>query len=140
MFKNLNHQEGDAHITCRQRMSAREAILFHVECLQLFGLVIIIKFQISVAAALQPLQGDIVPPTDLSFQLGVRCANLCDCMIGGKTVLFKPGINVLFIFLQLADVFDGALQDSTFVLVAIWHKTGNLIDTLVDGFTPPTFH
>jgi hypothetical protein len=35
----------------------------------------------------------------------------------------------------LADVLDGTLQNGTLVLVAVRHKTGNLVDPFIDCLT-----
>jgi hypothetical protein len=56
-------------------------------------------------------------------------------MVSRETVLLKPLIDVLLLFLELANIFDGALQNGTLVLVAVWYETGNLVDSLVDSFT-----
>lgn len=69
------------------------------------------------------------------LQLLVRSADLIDGMVSRETVLLKPLIDVLLLFLELANIFDGALQNGTLVLVAVWYETGNLVDSLVDSFT-----
>jgi hypothetical protein len=47
---------------------------------------------------------------------------------------------VLLLFLELADVFDGALEYGALVLVAVWHEAGDLIDAFIYGLTTPTLN
>jgi hypothetical protein len=40
----------------------------------------------------------------------------------------------------LVDVFDGPLEYRALVLVAVRHKTSNLVDALINGFTTSAFN
>lgn len=61
-------------------------------------------------------------------------------MIDSQGVLLEPVVDGLLLFLELADILDGTLQDRTLILVAVWHKARDLVDAFVDGFTATSFN
>lgn len=83
--------------------------LLHVKSLQLFCLVVVVELEAGLAAALQPLQRNVVASSDFGLQLLVRCTDLADGVASGDTVLLEPLIDVLLLFLELADVLNGPL-------------------------------
>lgn len=83
--------------------------LLHVESVQLFCLLVVVELEAGLAAALQPLQGNVVASTDFGLQLLVRCTDLADGVAGGDTVLLEALVDVLLLLLELADVLNGPL-------------------------------
>jgi hypothetical protein len=106
-----------------------------VEGIEFFGLFVVVELEASIAAALKPLGCDCIAPADLLLQLLVGGTDLVDGVIGSEAVLLEPLIDVLLLFLELANIFDGPLQDSTLILVTVWYEAGDLVDSLVDSFT-----
>lgn len=120
--RNLNH------------LTKLALLLQPLEGVEFFGLLVVIELEASIAAALKPLGSDRVAPADLLLQLLVGSADLVYGVIGRKAVLLEPLIDVFLLFLELANVFDGALQNGALVLVTVWYKAGDLVDSLVDSF------
>jgi hypothetical protein len=110
-------------------------LLQPLEGIEFFGLLVVIELEAGIAAALKPLGSDSVATANLLLQLLVGGTDLVDGVIGREAVLLEPLIDVLLLFLELADIFDGALQDSALVLVTVWYEAGNLVDSLIDSFT-----
>lgn len=61
-------------------------------------------------------------------------------MISSQAVLLELFVDVLLFFLKLQDIFNGALEYRTLVLIAVWYKTGNLVDTFINSFAATTFN
>jgi hypothetical protein len=141
MFKIPNHRKRgrrDDRSTCKVAKQKRK--LLQIEGLQFLCLLVVIELEAGVAAALEPLKSDVVASADLGFQLLVGCANLADGVIGCQTVLFESLVDVFLLFLKLTDILDGPLEYGALVLVAIWHKAGDLVDAFINGLTTSTFH
>jgi hypothetical protein len=61
-------------------------------------------------------------------------------MISSQTVLLKLLIDVLLFFLELENIFNRTLEDRALVLIAVRHKTSNLVDTFINSFAAATFN
>lgn len=120
----------------RTRSLADLVCLLHpLKGLEFFGLLVVVELQAGIAAALEPLGSDGIASADFLLQLLVGSADLVNGMVGCEAVLLEPLVDVLLLFLKLANVFDGALQNGTLVLIAVWYEAGDLVDSLVDSLT-----
>lgn len=108
--------------------------------LEFLRFLIVIKLQAGIAAALQPLGGDVTTAVHFNLQFRILRADLIDGMTGGHIVLLPSLAHGLLLVVQLADVLDGTLQDGPLVLVTIGDETRDLINALVDGLATSAFH
>jgi hypothetical protein len=75
----------------------------------------------------------------LSLELVTASTQLCDGLFG-EEFLQSPLLDILlFVFLQLCNELDGALQDGTFIFLTAWNDLGQLVDALVDSLSPTAF-
>jgi hypothetical protein len=80
-------------------------------------------------------------PGSLAFSLELIAtgAQLRNGLLREK-LLECPLFNILlFVFLELGDELDSALQDGALVLLAAWDDFGQLVDALVDGLSSAAF-
>lgn len=93
-------------------------------------------------ALCDPLPGFEFPEEALAFlfELVVGSTKLRNGLLR-KQLLERPLLDVLlFVLLKLSDEMASTLENGALVLFAAGHDLGKLVDTLVDGFTAPTFH
>lgn len=101
---------------------------------------IIGEFEASIPATLDPLQRDVATAIDLSLQLRILSTDLIDRMAGRHVVLIPSFIHGFFLLMKLADILDRTLQNGPLVLIAVGDKLRDLVDALIDSFTPTTFN
>lgn len=116
------------------------AALVDLQRLQFLGFLIVIELEACIPAALEPFQSDATTPVDLGFQFGVLDRDFADRVGGGHVALFPTLGHALFLVIQMPHVFDGTLQDRALVLVAVWNKAGEFVDSFINCLAAATFN
>lgn len=114
--------------------------MVNLELAEVLLIIVVIKLETSVTAALDPFESNVAAAVDLGLQLRVLRADLIDGMACRHLGLFPAAVHLFLFLVKLNNVFDGTLKNGALVLVTVGNQLSDLVDSLIDRLTTTPFH